>query len=286
MFTGSPRLLVRSLPWALVVVVVKWLSDVLGLQVLDLNPLLTGAIASEVFIIGFLLNGTSGDFKEAERLPGELAASMETIADECLIIREEQHLPEAQMCLADLLALGRSIQAWLSHDRGFDDVMGDIRALNGYFSVFAPKIQAGFTGRLKTEQANVRKTVLRMDTMRRTSYVSAGYLIAEVTAVLLVVLLIVTDFDQLAPSLVVSALLAYLLFYVVGLIRDLDNPFEYRNGMPGVADVNLAVLERSVDRLRAMLGSLDPAPPPSVPPAAPAATATVTATDGSGEPPA
>ena len=60
--------------------------------------------------------------------------------------------------------------------------MSDIRALNGPFRVFAPAIQAGFTTRLKTEQAAIRKIVIRMDTMRRTSYVSAGYLIAEVTA--------------------------------------------------------------------------------------------------------
>ena len=60
---------------------------------------------------------------------------------------------------------------WLMQDRGFDDVMSDIRALNGPFRVFAPAIQAGFTTRLKTEQAAIRKIVIRMDTMRRTSYV-------------------------------------------------------------------------------------------------------------------
>ena len=43
---------------------------------------------------------------------------------------------------------------WLIHDRGLDDVLSDIRALNGPYRVFAPAIQAGFTTRLKTEQAN------------------------------------------------------------------------------------------------------------------------------------
>jgi hypothetical protein len=253
MFTGSPRLLIRCLPWALLVVLIKWLADLGGLQVLELNPLLTGAIASEVFIIGFLLTGTSSDFKEAERLPGELAASLETIADECLIIREEQHLPEAQMCLADLLALGRSIQAWLRHDRGFDEVMGDIRALNGYYSAFAPKIQPGFTTRLKSEQAAIRKTVLRMDTMRRTSYVSAGYLIAEVIAALLGVILVLTDLGSIAPALALVGLIAYLVIYMLALIRDLDNPYEYPGGQPGAADVSLEVLQRHELRIKHLL---------------------------------
>ena len=43
-------------------------------------------------------------------------------------------------------------------------------------------IQAGFTTRLKTEQANIRKPGDPDGPMRRTSYVAAGYLIAEVTA--------------------------------------------------------------------------------------------------------
>jgi len=48
---------------------------------LELSPQLTGLIAAEVFIVGFMLAGTTGDFKEAECLPGELAASLEIVAD-------------------------------------------------------------------------------------------------------------------------------------------------------------------------------------------------------------
>ena len=96
--------------------------------------------------------------------------------------------------------------------------------------------------------------------MRRTSYVAAGYLIAEVTAFLLIAVLILTDLGAMAPTLCLVGLISYLLVYLVGLIRDLDNPFEYRNGKPGAADVNLDVLERNEDRLRALLGALDPAP--------------------------
>jgi hypothetical protein len=187
------------------------------------------------------------------------------MADECLITYQDIALPEARTCLQQLIEISTSVRLWLMQDRGFDDVLSDIRALNGPFRVMAPAIQAGFTTRLKSEQAAIRRTVIRMDTMRRTSYVAAGYLIAEVTAVLLLVFLVVTDFDDFQPTLWVSGLIAYLLFYVVGLIRDLDNPFEYRNGEPGAADVNLDVLERSEDRLRALLGTLEPAASPAAP---------------------
>jgi len=266
LFRGNPRLLIGALPWAAAVVLLKYLADLADLQVLELSPLLAGSIAAEVFILGFLLAGTAGDFKEAEKLPGEVASSLETIADECLITYEDLKMPEAKACLAQLIEISQSIRMWLMQDRGFDDVMSDIRALNGPFRVMAPAIQAGFTTRLKSEQAAIRKLVIRMDTMRRTSYVAAGYLIAEVTAFLLMAVLIFTDLGAIAPTLCLVGLIAYLIVYLVGLIRDLDNPFEYRNGMPGAADVNLDVLERNEDRLRALIGALDPAPSaPAVP---------------------
>ncbi len=51
-------------------------------------------------------------------------------------------------------------------------------------------------------------------------------------------------------------MISYLLYYVLALIRDLDNPFEYRDGKPGGADVNLEVLEHSEDRLRGLLTTM------------------------------
>lgn len=288
-FRGNPRLLIAALPWVAVVIALKAVIEATDAHFFELSPLLAGAIGAEVFILGFLLNGTAGDFKEAEKLPGEVASSLETIADECLITHEEFKLPEAKTGLRQLVEISRSVRMWLVHDRGLDDVLSDIRALNGPYRVFAPVIQAGFTTRLKTEQAAIRKLVLRMDTMRRTSYVAAGYLIAEVTALLLMFVLVVTDLGAIAPTLVLVGLLSYLLIYLVSLIRDLDNPFEYHDGRPGAADVSLDVLERNEDRLRALLGSLDAAPLAAAPSdasaaPAPAPVATI-ATEEAVEPP-
>jgi predicted membrane chloride channel (bestrophin family) len=266
---GNPRLLIRALPFAAAVVLLKVLFEAFDWTWFELSPLLAAAISAEVFILGFLLAGTAGDFKEAERLPGEVAASLESIADECLITYEDIRLPEAKTCLQQLIEISISVRSWLMHGRGLDDVLTDIRALNGPYRVMAPAIQAGFTTRLKSEQAVIRKLVIRMDTMRQTSYVGAGYMIAELTALILCGVLVLTDLGPSLPNLSLVALISYVLFYLVGLIRDLDNPFEYDAGEPGAADVNLDVLGRNEDRLRALLGSLD-----AVPAAAPTTTVT------------
>lgn len=257
---GNPRLLIQVLPVAVVVILLKWLYEVSPLPHLELSPLLTGLIAAEVFIVGFILAGTAADFKEAERLPGEVAASLDSIADECLIMDAELKLPEARQCVSLLADINASIRHWLLHNEGLDEVLELLRQLNPLFIVFAPKIQAGFTTRLKGEQATIRRLVLRMDTIRRTSYVSAGYLVAEVTFLMILVLILITDIGQLAPTLLVVGVITYLLAYVLTMIRDIDNPFEYHDGRPGPADVDLGVLESSETRLRGLAAAMEGGP--------------------------
>ena len=53
-FRGNPRLLFQALPVALAVIVLKWLYDESSAKHLELSPLLTGVIAAEVFIVGWL----------------------------------------------------------------------------------------------------------------------------------------------------------------------------------------------------------------------------------------
>src|SRR6476620_8743899 len=130
LFRGNPRLLLQVLPVAAVMVLLKWLYDLSPLRHLDFSPLLTGVIAAEVFIVGFILSGTSADFKEAERLPGEVAGSLDSIADECLIMDDELDLPEARQCVTLLADINGSIRRWLLSGNGFDDVLDLLRQLN------------------------------------------------------------------------------------------------------------------------------------------------------------
>lgn len=262
MFRGHPGLLIRSLPAALVAVGLKAILEAADWQPLQFSPLLTGVIAAEVFIIGFLLSGTTTDFKEAEHLPGDIAASLETMADEFLIASADLQLTNARSGLDQLAGIAKAIRSWLAADHGLDDVLTEIRALNGSIRAIEPKAQVGAVTRLKSEQAAVRARVLRIDTLRRTSFISSAYLIGEVTGVLLVGVLLLTNVGASMPTLAVVGLISFLMFYLFVLIRDLDNPFKYPNGKPGPADVPVDILERTEDRFHALLASEPAAPTP------------------------
>ena len=126
-----------------------------------------------------------------------------------------------------------------------------MRGLNDSFRVFAPLIQPGFTTRLKSEQAGIRRVIIRMDAIRSTSFVAAGYAIAELTGVLLVLGLLLTDLaDSTGESLFFVGVITLLLTYMFLLIRDLDDPFKYAGGAQGAADVSLAPIDKVEARLR------------------------------------
>ena len=62
--------------------------------------------------------------------------------------------------------------------------------------------------------------------------------------------------QTMAEYALVVGVITYLMVYMLALIRDVDNPFEYRGGLPGPADVDLGVLERCETRLRSLAATI------------------------------
>lgn len=255
-FLPLPRLALRSLPVVLGVVLAKLVFELTDSTPLKPNALLSGVVAATVFLIGFLLAGTVSDYKESERLPGDLAAALDTIADECLIAHESPGTPAAAQALETLRDIAVGIDDWVHRRCDLDHVLALIRALNAPFLVLTPLTLPGFVARLKSEQASLRRMVLRIDTIRTTSFVAAGYTITEIAGVLLVVGLVMSDLGGLAESLFFTGMITLLLTYMVLLVRDLDDPFRYEQGVEAAADVSLAPLRAVADRLDAELARI------------------------------
>src|SRR5512137_2926939 len=84
------HLTVKVLPLLLVIIGLKLLFHNLGWEFLTLSPLFTSLIAATTFLIGFLISGVISDYKESEKLPGELASSLEVIYDEAYILHKNK----------------------------------------------------------------------------------------------------------------------------------------------------------------------------------------------------
>jgi hypothetical protein len=228
----------------------KLVAHLLDLETIELNPLYSGLVAANVFLLGFLLAGTLADYKESEKLPGELAGRTETIADECQILYREQGADAARRCIEHLETFTTALSSWL-HGRGdVRQVLSRIEELNGYFLEFQPLTQPNFIVRLKQEQSTLRLLVIRVDRIRETSFVGAGYVIAELTSMLLILSLMLVDIAPLGAELFLLGTITFLLSYMILLIKDLDDPFEYDGRRrAGAAEVSLAPIRLLEERM-------------------------------------
>jgi hypothetical protein len=76
----------KIMPLVILLAVLKFLSHKFGLEIMELNALFTSLVAGTIFLIGFLISGVLSDYKESERIPSELSASMKTLFDDTYTI--------------------------------------------------------------------------------------------------------------------------------------------------------------------------------------------------------
>src|SRR5687767_6385704 len=155
----------RVAPVVAIVLTAKLAVDLLGGDTIALNPLYSGLVAANVFLLGFLLAGTLADYKESEKLPGELAGRAETIADECQILYRDKQVAPAMKCLEQVGRFGEAVNAWLHGRAGVDAPLDAIEDFNHYFLEFQPHTQPNFIVRLKQEQSTLRLLVIRINTI-------------------------------------------------------------------------------------------------------------------------
>jgi predicted membrane chloride channel (bestrophin family) len=242
------RLLIRVSAIVFAVLCAKLVVHFLGWEVISINPLFSGIVAANIFLMGFLLNGVLSDFKESERLPGELSACLENLAQEVSGIRFAK--PEANVgpCLVLLSQLSNDILSWFNKKHHSTKLMEHVNDLTPQFAMMEQWTQATLVARLKQEQSNLRRTLIRIHTIRETSFVSSGYLLADITTVLLCAGLILSKIEPFYESLFFVVVISYLMIFLLMLIRDLDNPFGYYERYSG-EDVSLKPLQDTAGRL-------------------------------------
>jgi hypothetical protein len=247
------RIFYQVLPYIAVLILAKLTLHHFDLERLSVNAIFSGLIGANVFLMGFLLSGVLADFKESERLPGEMAAILATLADEFQSIHQRTCAPVALSSLNHLRELGSTIHRWLHKQERTSIVMGLIAGLNTHFLAIEQFTQANFIARLKQEQSALRKIIIRIHTIRETDFISSGYFIARSTTILLLFGLAFARIEPFYESLFFVVVVSYLLLFLMFLIRDLDNPFGYYENASS-EDVSLKPLEDALADLHERLG--------------------------------
>jgi uncharacterized membrane protein len=247
------KLMITTLPFVALVVGLAFLRDyVLHLKGViefsEISPFLT--VVS--LIIGFMLAGVLTDFKEGEKIPGEIATSLETIGDTVEVVialNKETDVSDFEPKFHHLVA---TIDDWFIRQV---DVGKCYTALDDFRDV-ATRMHAAagvsYTIRCLGEVHTLRRSITRADVIERTSFVQVGYALLDLLVVSTLLLLLAANYNTVVAEYFLLTLLPLIYIYLDRLIRDLDRPFMYhhRKSNSGSADVNPYPLQEYRRRLK------------------------------------
>ena len=248
----------KILPLISLIILIKYFTSYFQFDRIELNNIFTALISANIFLIGFLISGVLSDYKEGEKLPGDLATSLESLADEAWIIYQNTKSEVALEYLSKIDELTKSILKWFNKKEKTEVLKDKIFELNIYFLKFEPLTQANFISRLKQEQSQLRKIINRIHTIRETSFLGTGYAIAEIITTLLIVgMLFINIGKSFMEELIFTGFVSFILIYMINLIKDLDNPFGYYAEDNLSENVSLKPIENVHLRLHNMVSKID-----------------------------
>ncbi len=220
-------LLRKVLPMTLVITGMKAVFVYFHLELFPLDQFTSALVSANIFILGFLLNSAIRDYQESDRLPLEVASNIEAIYDECEIIYTSKKSPAALECIEYLIDFTKSVERWIHKEERTHSILKKINGLNSFFLRFEPLTQANFIVRMKQEQNNLRKNIQRINAIRDVHFVSSAYAIAEINVLFLVLSLLFTRTTSSIEGVFYVGILILLILYIMALIKDMDNPFDY-----------------------------------------------------------
>jgi hypothetical protein len=243
------HILIKILPLLALVMVLKYAAHTYDLEVLSLSALFTSIVAATTFLIGFLITGVISDYKESEKIPGDLAASMEALHDEANIILINKDSKEAKDFIEYHKSFLSSLENWFYRKERTKTMLGKVAGMNDYFAKLESQTQATFINRMKLEQNNIRKTIIRVDNIRDLSFVASAYAVVEALAFFLILGLVLLKQEPFYESMFLSGVVSFLVLYMLFLIKDLDNPFDYASYGESGTEVSLKPIRDLKERL-------------------------------------
>jgi hypothetical protein len=227
--------------------VLKFLIDYFNWDLIAVGPVVTALVAGVMFLLAILLTGVLSDYKESEKIPGELEASLRALYHDARLAGEAGAVAPIRSHVKDLLA---AILGSLDHNEWkTEQIAVAIRQIDTDISQLA---EAGapisLTLRLRTEISNVTRTVNRMRTIIRTSFIPAAYAIAEMAIGIVLLVLLISRMDPWYEGVVLLGGVAFIFISVLFLIKDMDNPFEVHD-KNACADVDISLLRELNQRL-------------------------------------
>ncbi len=243
----------KIIPVLLVVILLKIIAHYLGYEVIALNSLFTSLVGGTIFLLGFLISGVLSDYKESEKIPSDFAASLESLYDQSYTLYKSKKSKTAKEFIKYQQEFMTALNDWFYKKERTRDILNRISKMNDFFVEFEKEgIQPGYILRMENEQSAIRKTVLRIHTIRDTDFVQSAYAIVEALGVAIALGMVITKIEPFYEALFFTILVTFLISYMFFLIKDLDNPFEYSSHGESGTEVSLKPLHDLEQKMKSL----------------------------------
>jgi hypothetical protein len=237
---------------------VKLVIDYYKIDVIVPNPVITALVAGVIFTMAAIFTGVLADYKESEKIPGELAATIRNLYKDIRIatVTHQDLTADMHGHIRELLSTMNSNfrrNEWKLREinPAIDRIDDDIEhlATDGVAPAFITKIRG--------EMSILEKLSYRIDTIMETSFLPAAYVIAIIANSAVILTLLFTKMDPFYEALALFSSITFVLVGILLLINDMDNPFEV--GKKSSADVDLSILFTLERQLEAQAADAHPA---------------------------
>jgi RsiW-degrading membrane proteinase PrsW (M82 family) len=234
-------LMAKAVIIMLILLVPRTVIDYYGWDFVPINTVVGAFISGAIFTIAIIFTGTFTDFKESEKVGGDLAAALKALYNDSRVLPVTDDAP-VKALRAHVRSLHRVIHNGLNENNfnlpvinhEMDQINNDIRILS-YANVAPPLI-----AKLRNELGVIDKMMNRIEVIIRTDFIPAAYALAEAATACVIFLLLFIKMDLFLEGTIIFAVVCSMLIGLLLLIRDMDNPFE--SGSHTYADVDLETL--------------------------------------------
>jgi hypothetical protein len=139
-------------------------------------------------------------------------------------------------------------------------VYAALTAMSGVIGQLEREGAGPYASRAVPQLLMVRRCVSRVDVIARTGFLPVAYALFEVLVTMIIALVLIAKFKNVMAELLLVPFVSLINLYMLRLIRDIDNPFDYREDGSdgGAAEVSLYPLRDYRERLAARIDEASP----------------------------
>lgn len=241
------RLFIISLVITVLLALAKFIMHDLGWEGIRLGSLHTSVITGTFFVIGFILSATIADYKESEKIPAEIASVTQNMYEDAAAIKKLYPDFDLAQFKKQLLKV---LDAFRQDVRDKDhQAHHHIHQLNeSFISMEQAGAPANFIVKFKQQQAQLVRSLLRVNYIQRITFIPSAAVLAQAIVIITTGLLLFTDVEPFYGGMALTAIIGFILIYILNLIRVISTPFHSEGKTQD--DVSLFLIDQAADHIR------------------------------------